>query len=289
MPVTVPVPDRGTPAPGLFRDEAVAELDAQTRLETRLRVVSPRRWLILAVVALLAAAAGVWAFVGRAPITVPGSGALLPPNGLVQVVATVDGVVAEVPDVADSYPGTAPVEVAAAQPLLRLRLSDGTITDVAAPVSGVLIGRSPLAVGSAVDAGEVVGQVLPGQAGPVALLFVDQNAAATIVPGMPARLNPDTAPAGAYGDLLGRVVGVDVLPLDPVDFLQLAGDNSELAGAMAQDGAYRVVVALDTADTPSGYAWSSRTGPPFAIAPGTVLSGVVVIGEQQPIDTLLGG
>lgn len=286
--MTVTDPGNGASPPALFRAEAVADLDAQTRLETRLRVVSPLRWLVLVVVALLAVAAAVWAFVGRAPITVQGSGALLPPSGLVQVVAGVSGVVTEVPQVGGDHPDTAPTDVSADQALLRLRTADGAIVDVATPVAGELIGRSPLAVGSPIDAGEVVGQVLPQHAGPTALLFVDQNAAATITPGMPVRLNPDTAPAGAYGDLVGTVVGVDVLPLDPVDFQQLAGDNSELAAAMAVDGAYRVVVALTPADTPSGYEWSSRTGPPFAITPGTVLSGVVVIGEKAPIDTLLG-
>lgn len=281
-----PVP----PAPNsLFRAEAVAELDAPRRLDTRLRVVSPQRWLALVVIALLAVGAVVWAVLGRAPTTVAGTGALLPPDGLVQVVAPTAGVVDAAPGVGDSDPDTAGITVTRTEPLLTLRLADGTVTAITSPVTGNLIAREPLAVGSTVAAGEVVAQVLPAGAESVGLLFVNQTAAAAISPGMPVRLNPITVPASVYGDLLGTVRRIDALPLDRSGLLQLAGGNADLAATMAGTGTYRVVVDLIPADTPSGLSWSSRNGPPFAIPPATALTGTVTIGEQAPIETLLGG
>jgi hypothetical protein len=290
-PIEVPGPTTAPTGPpaGLFRPEAVAQLDAQRRLDSSLTVAPLQSWLALVVVGLVALAAVVWAVFGRAPVTVSGSGILLPPEGLVAVIAPAGGVVADVPAIDDEDPTTPGITVEAGERLLTVRAADGSTTDITAQVGGVLVARTPLAVGTALAPGAVVGQMLSSAERTVALLFADPTAGSSVVPGMPVRLTPSTVPASAYGELLGTVLSVDPLPYDQADFVQLAGGNTQLAAALGSVGSIRIVVELVAADTASGYAWTSQDGPPFDIAPTTTLTGSIQLGSREPLSYLLGG
>ncbi|MBM9466143.1 hypothetical protein [Nakamurella leprariae] len=287
-PTTSPGPTGPAPG-GLFRPEAVAQLDAQRRLDSSLTVAPPRSWLALIVVGLVAVAAVVWAVFGRAPVTVAGAGILLPPEGLVAVTAAAGGVVADVPAIDDADPTMPGVTVQAGQRLLTVRTPDGGTSDVTAQVDGVLVARTPLAVGTPLTAGAVVGQLLSSAERSVALLFIDPSAGSRVLPGMPVRLTPSTVSASAWGELRGTVRSVDPLPYDRADFVQLAGGNTQLAASLGGVGSVRVVVDLIRADTASGYAWTSDDGPPFAVAPTTSLTGSIELGTREPLSYLLGG
>jgi hypothetical protein len=48
------------------------------------------------------------------------------------------------------------------------------------------------------------------------------------------------------------------------------------------------VVQLESADTPSGFAWTASNGPAFPITSGTLVDGSVVIDESSPVEQILG-
>lgn len=276
------------PGPSLFRPEALAQLDAARQIDARLSVAPTRAWLALVAVGLLVAGAAVWSVFGRAPITVDGSGILLPPSGLVAVTSARGGTVTDVPTVDDVDPTIAGVDVAAGERLLTVRAVDGSTVDVTAPVPGTLIGRTPVAVGTALNDGAVVAQLLPRSGRTTALLFVSPLAGTAVAPGMPVQLTVSSVDPSAFGRLLGTVASVDELPYDRADFLRLAGGNTQLAAALTAAGSLRVVVALTGADTVSGYAWTSANGPPFPLAAGTAITGSVQVGERAPLSWVTG-
>jgi len=61
-----------------------------------------------------------------------------------------------------------------------------------------------------------------------------------------------------------------------------------VADLMDKGPLLRVDVALaEDPETPSGYRWSSSTGPPLQITSGTLASGSVIVRESRPIDLVI--
>ena len=77
--------------PELFRREAVAEAAAPDRYDEALRVMRPATWAAGAVLLALAVVGLVWSSLVDVPVKVVGRGILLPPGGVVDVVADTDG------------------------------------------------------------------------------------------------------------------------------------------------------------------------------------------------------
>ncbi|NKE46759.1 NHLP bacteriocin system secretion protein [Roseomonas frigidaquae] len=78
-------------APPLFRREAVAEAAAPDRYDEALRVMRPLSWVIGGVLLGMALIGLVWASLVDVPVKVAGRGILLPPGGVVDIVADTDG------------------------------------------------------------------------------------------------------------------------------------------------------------------------------------------------------
>lgn len=77
----------------LFRKNALEKLSSPDRFEERLTLISPRRWLALAALAGVLAAAALWGAFGRLPTHVRGAGMLLERGGFRNVASLADGVV----------------------------------------------------------------------------------------------------------------------------------------------------------------------------------------------------
>jgi multidrug efflux pump subunit AcrA (membrane-fusion protein) len=277
-----------TSGPGLFRPEALAALDAGPQLERRLRVTGPRAWMVLCAALLLVLTGLGWAVFGRTQVTVDGSGVILPPEGLLALTVPVAGTITDVPIVGSGDPDTPAVELTKGELLLSLQTLDGKKYDVTAPSDSVLVSRLPLTVGATLQAGTQVAQLLPSGNDSTALLFIDPQSAPAVQNGMTVHLSPATAPSSAYGDLVGTVRSVGIVPYTENDLVQLAGGNTVLAAEMGRAGSLRVEVDLYGADTPSGLLWTSESGPPFELSPTTTLTGSIIVGSRSPISYLLG-
>jgi HlyD family secretion protein len=102
--------------------------------------------------------------------------------------------------------------------------------------------------------------------------------------GMKAQISPSIVKQEEYGFMEGIVAEVDKYPSTFTDVMKTL-QNESLARILAADAApIKVKVSLIAdADTPSGYKWSSRNGPPIEIDSGTIASISVTVKKQAPM------
>lgn len=266
--------------PPLYRPEATAELDAGAQLDNRLRTTSVRIWIALIVLVAVILAGIAWGVFGSAPQVVVGRGAMLPENGLVAVRNPVAGRIESI----DVDRGQA---VTRGTPLMTLETAEARRVQVAASVSGEVVQLVPRQVGTWLAVNELIAQIVPQTESSSAIVFVEPRKAGSIKPGMPVHISPDVAPAGAYGSIVGTVSSIDPIPSDAEDLILMAGGNEALAQNLGIGGT-KVVVQLNPADTPSGYEWTSGSGPDFEIPKVSIISGTIIISERHPLAFVTG-
>jgi HlyD family secretion protein len=158
---------------------------------------------------------------------------------------------------------------------------------VVAPRAGrvleVLVDRGDVvSPGTAILNLEVVSQDL------MAVLFVPASGGKRVRPGMRVRISPSTVKREEFGSLLGRVVWAAEFPSTSRGMVRVLG-NEALAEKLMQEGPpIQVNVALERdPSTPTGYRWSSSTGPSIEISSGTLASGSVVVRQERPIHLII--
>jgi len=119
--------------------------------------------------------------------------------------------------------------------------------------------------------------------------FVPAGPGKRIMPGMQARVAPDSVPRSQYGTMVGRVKAVSPVPVPPERVILVVGGNASLADYFLTGGPIlEVTVVLERdATTPSGYRWSTGDGPPGTITFGTLVEVQVVLAEAAPISHIL--
>lgn len=122
----------------------------------------------------------------------------------------------------------------------------------------------------------------------VAVLFVPASAGKRVQPGMRVRISPSTAKREEYGSLLGRVVWAAEYPSTARGMTRLLGNEALVQKLMEEGPPIQVNVSLDEDPaTPTGYRWSSSTGPNLQISSGTLATGNVVVREERPINLVI--
>jgi HlyD family secretion protein len=110
-----------------------------------------------------------------------------------------------------------------------------------------------------------------------------------VQPGMSIQITPQTVKRERFGGVVGKVTAVSRFPITSETVAHEIG-NTELADTLAKkrEGLIQVTaqLALDPA-TPSGYQWSSSTGPTSKITPGTTTIVRVKVEERAPITFVL--
>jgi HlyD family secretion protein len=110
-----------------------------------------------------------------------------------------------------------------------------------------------------------------------------------VQPGMSIQITPQTVKRERFGGVVGKVTEVSRFPITSETVAHEIG-NAELADALSKkrEGLIQVSaqLALDPA-TPSGYQWSSSTGPTNKITPGTTTTVRVKVEERAPITFVL--
>jgi len=266
-----------------FRFKALQRMRAPDEIDTPIILAAPRGWIAVFVVMIAMAGAAVWAFAGRLPISVSATGLLSHSRGISVLQSPVAGMVRRVLVVPGEQitSGQTVADIgSAAQPQPVISPFSGRVVEVAAA------------------AGQVGG---PGSAvltversdGPddrlVALLFVPATAAARIAPGMPVEIAVSSAPPAAFGLLRGRVAAVSPYPVGPAALSGLLGGDPSLSGYTAAGAPWLVTVSLTaSATSPSGFAWTSTTGPPAPLHSLTSVTATVSLGSQSPVSFVLG-
>jgi len=115
----------------------------------------------------------------------------------------------------------------------------------------------------------------------VAFVFVPVEQGSQVRPGMPARVVPTTVNKAEHGHIVGTVRTVSPLPVGVEEVGRLLGSRS-LADAMLKSGPqYLLEVALERADTPTGFRWSSAGGPGIALGHGAALGARIEVRHER--------
>ncbi|HEX6904273.1 MAG TPA: NHLP bacteriocin system secretion protein [Thermoanaerobaculia bacterium] len=165
----------------------------------------------------------------------------------------------------------------------RLGETSRVVSNRAGRVLELLVDRGDVVhPGTAILNLEVVSEDL------VAVLFVPATAGKRVQPGMTVRVSPSTVKREEYGSILGRVTWAAEYPSTQRGMVRLLGNEALVTKLMAEGPPIQVNVALTRdAATPSGFRWSSSTGPSVKISSGTLATGDVVVRAEAPINLVI--
>jgi HlyD family secretion protein len=122
----------------------------------------------------------------------------------------------------------------------------------------------------------------------MAVLFVPATAGKRIEPGMAVRISPSTVKREEFGSILGRVTWAAEYPSTSRGMIRLLGNEALVERLMKEGPPIQVNVALErNASTPSGFRWSSSTGPSVKISSGTLATGDVIVRQEAPVNLLI--
>ena len=289
MALPAPALGPGAPYTRSVGTDGVVALDAATpderdptaEVAARLPITDRPSWLILAGLGLLVVAAIVWAVFGSAPDVVTGRGMVVPAQGFMEVGTEIQGTVTSV----DVAPGDV---VAAGAVVARIRTDEGADLTVVSPTAG-RVATVLVRAGGVTDRGTALITVEPDASDLQVVGFVAAGPGKRIVPGMAAHVGLGSVPPSQYGMIEGTVEAVSPVPVSPERVILLVGGNASLADYFTSQGPIlEVTVSLiPDPSTPSGYAWTTGTGPSSEVTPGTLADVSVVISDAAPIDRIL--
>lgn len=160
-------------------------------------------------------------------------------------------------------------------------------TQITATVEGRIVELRKNA-GDRVRAGEVIAVVEPPSAAMQAIVYVNSATGKRIGRGKEAQISPSTVKREEYGFMKGDVESISEFPATPDSMMNALRNSSlveELLGGSSKIE-MRAVLRRDP-HTPSGYQWSSSSGPPFKVNSGTRVNVSVVVDRQRPIAKVL--
>jgi HlyD family secretion protein len=142
-------------------------------------------------------------------------------------------------------------------------------------------------VGQIVAQGEPVVSVEMVDAPLQAVIYVPTEGK-RIRAGMEARVSPVTVRREQYGFVIGSVDFVSPQPATPQGMQRTLGNEILVEQLIGIGAPYLVRVDLvEDPTTPSGFRWSSSSGPPEPVESGTTVSVEVVVDEQRPISLVI--
>ncbi len=122
----------------------------------------------------------------------------------------------------------------------------------------------------------------------IAVLFVPATAGKRIQPGMAVRISPSTVKREEFGSILGRVTWAAEYPSTARGMTRLLGNEALVERLMKEGPPIQVNVALErNPAAPSGFRWSSSTGPSVKISSGTLATGDVIVRQEAPVNLLI--
>jgi multidrug efflux pump subunit AcrA (membrane-fusion protein) len=265
-----------------FRFKALAKMREPDELDAPAVLAAPRGWVTVLAITAITAAAGAWAVFGHLPETVRANGLLSRPLGVAQVQSLHAGLVREVTASVGAF-------VSAGQSVGEVGDAQGNVSPVPSPFAGQVISVD-------VTAGQVIGLGAPvvtlertGTAGEnlVAMLLVPSDQATAVAPGQEVGLAVASAPSAAFGLLRGRVASISPYPLTNAEASAVYGGPLPASVFDASHPPRLVVVQLQAdAATPTGYAWSTPSGPPRKLASRVPVDATITLGTRAPITLL---
>ncbi len=119
------------------------------------------------------------------------------------------------------------------------------------------------------------------------VLFADAAQAKNIHAGMEVFVHPSTVAVEEYGYLKASVVEVGKYPASRAGLFNLL-KNEELIDRLSRNNlpVYVRVKLIPDKQAPSGFAWTSGTGPDFKVLSGTLVDARIILAEKRPVELI---
>ncbi len=164
----------------------------------------------------------------------------------------------------------------------HLQLSNAVI----APADG-RVTELTTAEGATVEPGVSILNIETRGSGLQATVYIPIETGKKVMPGMRVHVSPSTVRREEYGMLVGSVVAVSSFPSTPQG-MHAVLQNQRLVDTFAGNGPpYEARIDLQPAATPTGYAWTSGTGPRTDLTSGTPVKSYIAIQSDPPVVLLL--
>ncbi len=272
----------------LFRKSMVEKMANPEQLDKAVQVTSSMSWLALIGVALIIAAAVVWACFGTLPETLTVNGIIVPPENSCAIYAKSAGIIEEVTVSSGSF--------SAGDTIARVRSSTGAITDITAPEDGTLTTLLCSSGNETIPATEVypgyeIARYSPSVSGKLlALCFVPVTEARKIHSGMEIQIYPAGVDNQQDGHMTGTVVSIGEYAVGVNNMAYVLGVDNQLADIFISSGPVVSVVCEIKTDSGSenGFFWTNANGKKLAVGNGTLFSAKIITGEYAPISKIFG-
>jgi multidrug resistance efflux pump len=264
----------------IFRQVALERLSSPEQLDQLMNITTPRGWLALLALIGLIVTVVAWSFNDTIPTQVLGRGILIRGGQLARAVPSAAGQVNAVL----ARPGDM---VQQGQPLARIISDSGGASEIVSPVAGRVVDIG-VGQGSVVSAGLPIASIEETSKPLEAVIYMPASSGANVRPGMQVQVSPSNISREEYGFIRGQVRSVATFPAT-FESMMLALANEQLVREFLSAGTpleVRIDLTPDPA-MPSGYRWSSSSGPPFVIDSGTLCQATITLSEQRPVNLVL--
>jgi multidrug efflux pump subunit AcrA (membrane-fusion protein) len=264
----------------VFREKALVRLASPEELDKMIQVTDLKGWIALGGAAVILVAALIWGIFGSLPVTTQGSGLLVRQDGIKQIKSNLSGQLTALNFQAGDT-------VKEGQVLGKIKSDSGQESEIRSPYSGTVL-EALVEKDSQLKPQDVLANLEQTDHPLQAVIFVPLAEGKRLHPNLKVQLAPTTVRTEEYGYLLGTVSSVSQFPVSNESLL-LTLKSKELVESVAASGpVIRVDVNLETAPgSPSGFKWSSSSGPQLMLTGGTPASANLILAEQSPISLLL--
>lgn len=122
-----------------------------------------------------------------------------------------------------------------------------------------------------------------------AVLYVSPIEGKKVMPGMKVDIIPTTVNVEEFGFMLGKVIRVSQFPATDERMMAVLG-NRKLVEDLCPGGSSPFEVYADLIsdlNTPTGYKWSSRRGPPGKVYSGALCKARITVRKRSPISLFI--
>lgn len=264
-----------------FRPQALAKLQKPRAGDAPIQLAHPRSLLSLGVVTLLMVVGAFWAVYGSVPQQTGATGILTHSEGSIYLQSPYSG---QITGVFISEGSVFPADT----PLFTIQ--DGAGVQTVRSFTGGRVISVFGTVGQEISQGTqlaVIETINQTNDPLIAMLYLPQASAGTVHVGSQVDLTVASAPADQFGVLRGTVQSISQFPQTAGQISTFLGDP-QLAGQFSAQGQpFGVEVSLATANTTSGFDWSTGAGPPYQIDSRTLVSASIQLAPIKPIDWLV--
>jgi HlyD family secretion protein len=167
----------------------------------------------------------------------------------------------------------------------------GVVSNSLAQIQSTVVGRVvelKRRTGDLVQNGDVVAIVEPPGAGIEPVVYINSGNGKRIKPGMEAQVLPLTVRPDEFGYMTAKIGVVGEYPVTSEAVKAVTGNDQIVQELLASGSKIEVHAVLQpNPKVPSGYAWSTSSGPPFQIEGGTRVTVAVVVARKPPISYVL--